>query len=473
MTTTRSPEPRPDRSPGPTVNEILRADRAPPIPAYLEESSVPMGDADIPVSRYISREWHEREKATVWKKTWQVACRVEEVAAPGDYIVYDVGDDSVLVVRTESGAIKAYVNACLHRGTALCDGQGHKKELRCPFHGMTWTLEGQLRSIPGRWDFPHVDNAKFSLPEVRAGFWGGFVFVNLDPGCVPLEDYLEVLPKQLDGRVFENRYKAAHVSQVVPCNWKVALEAFIEGYHVAETHYEKDEQGRVSPEGIAAISADTNIQYDTWPESRHINRLIMLDAVPSYSVAHRIAGGEQQIVDIMLRRVPAEVRPKLAPGERARPAIAAFNRKALSAMYRADLSSISDCDALDQIQYNIFPNFTLWTTPFAPLCYRFRPYGDSPDQALFEIWFLLPKPDEGPAPPAAKERRLAPGEPWANCAELGIYGPIVDQDMVNLPRIHKGLKAARKPGLTLAHYQESRIRHFHRTLGEYVEGAAR
>jgi len=455
------------RSPGETVQDILRRDRRTPAASLLETSYQFLGDEDLSIDRYTSPEWHRREVEKVWRKTWQIACRTEEIPNPGDYLVYDIADDSIIVTRTSAGALKAYVNACLHRGNALCLGRGNAKAFRCPFHGFTWTLEGALRSIPGQWDFPHIDRDRFTLPEVKVETWGGFVFINMNPDAEPLASYLEILPGQLDGAELERRYLAAHVSQVVPCNWKVVQEAFIEGFHVAETHYAKDETGRVDPDGIAAFSHDTAIQYDIWPGVRHINRLVLVDGVPSQHVASRITS-EQQIVDAMLRRLPPEMRPRLAPGERARPALAEFNRKALGQMHRVDLSKASDSEVLDQVQYNIFPNFTIWSTVFAPLCYRFRPYQNDPDQAIFEVWFLHPRPEHGATAIVAKERRLEPGVSWATAPELGVYGPIIDQDMPNLARLQKGLHAMRKPGVTLGNYQEIRIRHFHRTLEEYL-----
>ena len=456
------------KSPGEAVREVLAKDKNPPRAHYLEPSYVFFGDKDISVDRYFSPEWHRLEVERVWKKTWQVACREEDIPNPGDYIVYDVVDDSVFAVRQKDGTIKAYINACLHRGNELCIGQGNAKAFRCPFHGFTWSLEGKLRYIPGEWDFPHVERGDFALPEVKVGSWGGFVFINLDPDAGPLRDYLELLPDHLDGDELARRYKAAHVSQVMPANWKLVQEAFIEGYHVAETHYDKDEDGHVNPVGNAAFTHDTAIQYDVWPGVKHVDRLVLVAGVPSQHVAHRIES-EQAVLDLMLHRVPKKDRPTLEAGERARDRAAACNRAALAQRHRADLSKASDSDVIDQVQYNIFPNFTVWPGVGAPLCYRFRPYGNDPNKSIFEVWFLYPKPSDGPAPEAAKEHRLDEGTPWASRPELGLYGPIIDQDTPNLIRLQRGVKATRKAGITLGRYQEVRIRHFHTTLEEYLK----
>jgi len=260
------------KSPGESVQSVFARDVRPPPSSYRETSYQFLGDQDIPIERYISPEWHALEVKRVWRKTWQVACRIEEIPNAGDYFVYDIVDDSVLIVRTSTGDIKAYINACLHRGNMLCLEHGNAKQLRCPFHGFTWSLEGVLRYITGQWDFPHIDREKFHLPEVKVGTWGGFVFVNLDPAAPPLRDYLEILPDHLEGKGFESRYKAIHVSQVVPCNWKVVQEAFIEGYY----------------DGYDAARPDTNVmraeEKDSYDDAYRLGQKDYRDGrEPSYT----------------------------------------------------------------------------------------------------------------------------------------------------------------------------------------------
>ena len=161
------------RRPRPSVQEVFATDRN-PAPAVLRQESPAhwQGSADVSAERYFSPEWHAREVEKIWRRTWQFACRVEELPNVGDQIVYDIVDDSILVVRTADDTIKAYVNSCLHRGTMLRTDAGNARQIRCPFHGWTWTLDGKLSVLPGQWDFPHVDKAKFCLPEVRVGQWG-------------------------------------------------------------------------------------------------------------------------------------------------------------------------------------------------------------------------------------------------------------------------------------------------------------
>ena len=121
---------------------------------------------------------------------------------------------------------------------------------------------------PCDWDFPHTKDKDFSLPEVKLGRWGGFVFINMDDDCEPLEDYLGVLPAQFESWPLEDRFMSANVRRYLPCNWKVAQEAFIESYHVVETH------SQATP-----MTGDANTQYDVWGDN--VSRLYTLNASPA------------------------------------------------------------------------------------------------------------------------------------------------------------------------------------------------
>ena len=163
-------EPRVARSPGITYQELLDADTH-PVPGVLRlESTRDRGSSDIPIERYTSHDWHRAEVERLWMRVWQFACREEHIPEPGDYVVYDIANLSFVVIRTESGEIKAYPNACLHRGRKLKDHDGHCSEMRCPFHGFAWDLDGGLAGLPAEWDFPHVQERRdddFHLPQCR------------------------------------------------------------------------------------------------------------------------------------------------------------------------------------------------------------------------------------------------------------------------------------------------------------------
>jgi phenylpropionate dioxygenase-like ring-hydroxylating dioxygenase large terminal subunit len=443
--------------PGPSVQEVLAADVvAAPAVMMSESPAAGLSDADLGVERYFSKAWHDLEVEKVWRKTWQLACRIEEIPNVGDHIVYEIVHDSLIVVRSAPDEIRAYVNSCLHRGTLLRTDGGSVKQFRCPFHGWTWNLDGKLINLPGRWDFPHVDPGKACLPEAKVGVWGGFVFVNFDPDCEPLASYLEILPEHFEAFRLEDRYKAAHVAKIMPCNWKLAMEAFIESYHVPMAHPQ-----------VLGYYGDENTQYDVWPGVRHVNRMLAVQGLPSPS----LSGLDHNVTINHIRRdvpfyggAPIEAEN----GTDARAKLAQRAREKIGRATGRDMSALSDSESLDLIEYLLFPNMVPWGGQALPITYRFRPYGDDPERSVMEIMLLFSKGADGAHPEPAAITWLGLDEPWSNAPELGSAAMVADQDTENLKRIQRGLRASKKPGVTLARYQESRIRHYHETLDAYM-----
>ena len=444
------------RCPGPSMQDILKADQE-TAPAVLEEESFQdLNDEPVAVEPYTSREFHDREVEKMWRRVWQMACRVEQIPNVGDHIVYEIADDSLIVTRTSGTEIKAYFNACLHRGTRLRDEDGHVQAFRCPFHGFTWGLDGTLKGVPCRWDFPNLKDEDFRLPEAHVATWGGFVFINMNPQCEPLEEYLGEMVRHFEPWPLEQRYLTAHVSKVVHANWKVAQEAFMEAYHVLDTHPE-----------IEACIGDWNAQYDVYNGGH--SRLYNAMYVPSPRITQ--SGKpvpEQEIADLSAQVLGINGTVDVPEGMTARQVVAQQYRLILEKKTGADLSGYTTSEMLDLIQYFVFPNFFPWAGLGALLIYRFRPNGNDPDSCLMEIMLLMPRPENGECPPPAKHRHLGPDESWADATELGDIGPIFDQDTANMPRVQAGLKTTRKPSVTLSQYQEVRIRHMHHRLDQYL-----
>lgn len=442
------------------MQELLATDTREVPKPLLEESPAYLGSADIDKDRYLSGEFHRREVEKLWKRVWQLACREEDIPEPGDFVVYDIADMSLIVVRSPAGQIKAYHNACLHRGRRLCDDSGHANQLRCPFHGFTWSLDGELASVPCRWDFPHIDDEAFRLPEALTATWAGFVFINPDPDAVPLATFLGELDRHLAPFRLQDRFKAVHVAKVLDCNWKVALEAFIESYHVIATHPQ-----------LLEYLGDCNTQYDIYQRSDGLpgfNRMITAQATSSPHLGEQLE--PQEVLDAMLRDFyPDGIGSFEVPaGQDARPVVAEAMRARLAADTGADLSNVSDSEILDAIEYFVFPNMAPWAGAGAPLTYRFRPYGNDPDRCIFDVMLLVTLPAGVPKPKAAPAHWLGPDEDFGAAPELGGLCAVLNQDLTNLAWVQRGLKSMTKPGVTLANYQESRIRQFHSDLDAYL-----
>jgi phenylpropionate dioxygenase-like ring-hydroxylating dioxygenase large terminal subunit len=445
---------RPGRCPGLSTAEILAADTNPAPPFMSESSAETDAGAHFGIEAYTDHTFHRREVETVWRRCWQVACREEDVPIPGDYVVYDIVDDSAIVVPGRDGVLRAFVNSCPHRGTRLLDDAGNAPRIRCGFHGMVWNNDGALKNLTCAWDFNDADTGDFTLTPLKVATWGGFVFVNFDPDSPTLEEYLEGLPEHFARWPMERRFTAAHVVKHLDCNWKITIEAFVETFHVVGLH----------PQSLPFFG-DVNSQYDVWEGKRHISRMINPSGVPSPHLGGK-ATPERTVAAAAEFGLCED--GDLAEGETPRGRISARLRRFYTESLGADLSGLSDSEVIDVIQYSLFPNLIVFGGYGSPLAYRSRPDGDDPNRSIFEVWLLLPLAEGADRPAPAPTRVLGPGEHFADVQELSYYGPIIDQDADMMPQVQKGLRASRKGRVTLGRYQESRIRHMRRTLAEYM-----
>ena len=427
-----------------------------PVPDFLTtELSPNLGSAKIPPERYTSQEFHRQEVEKIWKRTWQVACREEEIPKVGDHFIYEVAGLSFIVVRVTEQQFKAYWNVCLHRGRTLVDKSGSEaKHFRCCYHAWTWNIDGTLAYYPGAWDFPDVEPEKFNLREVQVGTWGGFVFINPDLQAPALAEHLGSMPQHFERWPLDKRFTLWHVQKTINANWKVAMEAFLEAYHLMQTH----------PQALSSV-AEHGTQYDLYDEGEaHFSRSITPTGVPSKHSRDGSALGAIADVWALLNALRADEANSLPPEISDRASIAQWRRETLKGMTGADYSVLSDAEMLDSIQYYMFPNFCPWYGEGLPLTYLFRPDSHTPDTCYFDIWMLVRQPDDAPAPPAPQMLVLGADEHFE--PHIGAMGKIFDQDDENMPFVHQGMKnwPGDPEGVTLARYQESRIRHYHQVL---------
>jgi phenylpropionate dioxygenase-like ring-hydroxylating dioxygenase large terminal subunit len=439
------------RSKGISYQQLLDTDTR-PVPEVLRlQSRIDFDSEDIPVDRYTTQAFHQLEVEKLWKRVWQMACREEDIPAVGDSHPYDIAGLSFLVVRVAPGTIKAYYNACLHRGRKLREFPGRVRELRCPFHGFAWQLDGTLKQVPCAWDFPQIDPAEWHLPEVNVATWGGFVFINPDPDAPPFDDFVGTLGDHFARWPLEERYKEAHVGKIIRCNWKVCQEAFMEAFHVVATH----------PQLLPGIG-DANSQYDVFG---NFTRAITPNGTPSPHLSW--APTEQEMLDAMVdRRLDEEQMIVVPEGRTAREVAAAGSRDVLRPIIGDGADDLCDAELMDSMYYTLFPNFHPWGS-YNRIVYRFRPNGEDHNSSIMECMYLSPF-RSGERPPAAPIHWLSADDDWTEAPELGFLARVFNQDSFNLPHVQGGLHATKKPGVTFAHYQETKIRHFHRLLDHHL-----
>jgi nitrite reductase/ring-hydroxylating ferredoxin subunit len=508
------------RSAGSTYAEIIATDSHPVRDILRADSPLEPGPTLVPVERYTSRAFHDLEVEKVWKRVWQMACHEDDIPDVGDYHVYEIAHLSFLIVRNGPDSFKAFHNACLHRGKLLREESGKwARDLRCSFHGWSWNLDGSLKEIPCKWDFqyPQADAKCLNLPEAKLGRWGGFIFINPDLDAEPLEDYLGTLSDHFTLLPYERRYKSAHVAKVLRCNWKVAQEAFSEAYHVVATH----------PQILGGIG-DANTKYDVFG---NFSRAISPQAVPSphlqnmpelgapdgaslyrklrhplsgaiyercddgyvhvthkdgrkgrfTSTGHRIDGDIGQVDPNMCdwiggMQLPGADRAALPPWLAGDTSDFAAMRKLMGDMGREGLrpilgdavEQISDAELCDSIYLTVFPNFHPWGS-FNQIVYRFRPYGDDPDMCIHECMYFSAAPAGEKRPAAAPIHWLGPDDDWVEAPELGMLAKVFNQDVYNMPYVQRGLKTMKQPYVMFGDYGETKPRHFHKLLQQWID----
>ena len=420
-------------------------------PTPMERAPLPaLGSEPIPKERYTSRAFAEREWERMWTRVWLLAGRASDLREPGDYFTFEIGPESILVVRQRDGGIAARYNVCMHRGNRLrAPGRGHAERFACSFHGWQYGLGGELLCALDPESFPQgLPEQRLRLQPVRCETWGGFVFVNLDPAAEPLRAFLGVVPEHLEPYHFDEWAILNDVSLEVPCNWKTSVDAFNEAYHISATH-----------PWTLEFSDDVGTRYDCY--ERH-TRMIFPEAQPS--PRHPGHGTVTPLLaDLFLRRFGIDP-AGIASVAQARAAIADAVRKQGPAL-GCDFSELSEEQLTDDFHYTLFPNVTLNIHAQFTWVFTHRPHPDDPSRMYFDFLNLVRAPAHRIPRPEREQLRVADGASLAHIPG----GNVIDEDMFNLPRIQAGMRSRAFSGLHLG-TQEVRIRHFHDVLMRYVGG---
>jgi phenylpropionate dioxygenase-like ring-hydroxylating dioxygenase large terminal subunit len=422
-------------------------------PTPMDRSPVPdLGTERIPKERYTSNEYKNLEDARLWPKVWHLAGFVSDLAEPGSFLTYEVGQESVVVIRQEGGDIAAFHNVCMHRGNRLVEpGRGRASSFTCLFHAWRYGIDGRLREAVDADTFDQgcpVD--ELSLTSVRCEQWGGFVWINLDPDAISLGDYLENIPEHLDPYHFEQMKILNEFTIEVPCNWKTSMDAFHESYHIFGTH----------PDTLD-VNDDVNCVYDCF--GRHSRMILQLAVASPRHPEHGQVN--DTIRDHFL--ATAGIDPSTFTGGAldVRPAIAKAVREIQGPAMGADFSELNDAQLVDDFHYSIFPNITFNIFGRSAWLFRHRAHPSDPDRMYFDFFNLVRLPNADiPRPDcefhvASDDLLLEP---------VGGGGELLAQDTYNLPRIQQGMHSTGFEGLHLGK-QEIRIRHFHHNLDRYLD----
>jgi phenylpropionate dioxygenase-like ring-hydroxylating dioxygenase large terminal subunit len=420
-------------------------------------------DGFLPKERYTTAEFADVELERLWPRVWQIAGREEELPGPGDFIEYTIGDDAVAIVRTATGGLAAFHNACLHRGTRLADGCGHfAGSIRCPYHGWRYDLDGRLVEVPDREEFGALPDG-LRLPAVRVDTWGGFVFVNMDRGAEPLLEFLDPLPTLLAPYRLDQMRFRSYRTTTIAANWKATVDAFNESYHVQGLH-----------EQILPWTDDVSIEYEQFERHAHYGRLpgarrelrpsprLGIDA-SVYDEGEILAGLVAGLGGAFLAEERDAVEELRAMGPPSGSTLLqAYQQRRMQLLTDRgfDLSGLTPDLMTSADDFLWFPNVVGPIYPGSAILFRVRPNGRDPHTCIKDTWVLeWPRPDEAWVMPP---RRVV--ENWRDRN----WGEITEQDYANLENVQRGMRSRGWEGARLNPRQEGNVLHMHRVIDRYL-----
>lgn len=405
----------------------------------------------VPKERYFDPRFYELEVELLWPRVWQMACRLEEIPEPGDFVEYEILDQSIIVVRTDDMDVVAMQNACRHRGVKIVEGRGTcTSGFTCPFHGWCYGPDGTNTHVPQKKTFSehNLEPDDINLKPVRCEVWGACAWINLDDDAPPLRQCIEPAATILDAWKVESLRTERWYACRLPVNWKLAQEAFVEQYHVVETHPQLVIPGmRYSTRGgafDARAFVDAEIKY----------LRTMSDGMDGMVHANdvRVAEGLRDI------ELPADPEQAMSTWYRTlNESVVNWHRAA-----GADIPDLNDLDAqgINEPMGYGFPHYFVLPMYSSASSYRFRPLG--PEETLMEIWSLARFPELG------EPGKPTPPEVWES--DDPRWPPIPAQDFSNLPRQQRGLHAKGFEYMRLSERAEGHIANFHRTIDGFLAG---
>ena len=196
----------------------------------------------LPVEAYTSQDWFDREMETIFSQTWQMAGFVEDLTDPGDYITVQAGLNNILVLLDSNKNLRAFHNMCRHRGTQLLRAAGKRKLfLTCPYHDWTYDLNGDLKGVPERKSqFSNLDLKTLCLHKASVATWRGMIFVHPNPHVPDLNQWFRPIEPYLGPHQPQElvEYLEGRARHTINANWKIIVENYIDGYHLAHLHSE-------------------------------------------------------------------------------------------------------------------------------------------------------------------------------------------------------------------------------------------
>lgn len=441
------------------------------------------GETFVPKGRYIDPEFLQLEFDRLFTQVWQPACREEEIPEPGNYYEYTIGRQSIMVVRQKDASVKAFYNACTHRGMKVVRGTGCAAdgELRCEFHGWRYAFDGRSSFVPSRDEFLNRPREQWSLRPVAVGTWGGWVFVSMAEDPPDLLEWLDPLPTALAPFRLQDMRFRWRKRTFLPANYKTVIDAFIEGYHTPGTHPQtlRATQGPRPSTEPAPPQEFVYAPYTPTIPYRNHSRFIYTarpdsgdkdSARKEQAARPEVFANSMQYNYLEVRSLATErdyrVAQQLATMEPSDiPPFVLYHQMC----EELALAEGVDYPKMTMEQYfagngdwHVFPTLVILVEKSCILGYRMLPDAEDPNRCVFEMFSL-----EHFAPGEVPETSWLEFERWQ---DHDGWGELPTQDLKNIGAIHAGMHSNGFDGLWLNTAQEMSIRNEHTIADRFIFG---
>jgi phenylpropionate dioxygenase-like ring-hydroxylating dioxygenase large terminal subunit len=400
----------------------------------------------------------------MWTRTWLIAGVEPDIPEAGDYLLFKIRHEEIIVVRQEDLGVKAFYNVCPHRGNRLVfNERGTVAQFTCAFHSWQFGLSGCLNKVTDENTFkPEVIKHRPGMSTVRCETKAGLIFINMDEDAPPLAERLGLPEGYLEQYHMEKMHVVRHVVAEWRSNWKNGVDAFYETYHLHAIHPQT--QG---------VMADIGTQYDLYPHGAQ--RMI----VPIGCVSPRVEDQEtvNEGLNYMMTSEGMDASKFTGTANEVRFAIAKHKRERAKKL-DFDYDHFSETQLMDSWATGIFPNVQIGMHPEGCFLMRFLPHPTDPNRFYYNTMILF-RPAEDPKYRAPDWMGIPEGTDlsgenradtnYVPAGEPANLGDVIDQDVQLLEDVQAGTNSRGFKG-ALWGEQEQRIRHYHRELDRYIDG---
>jgi phenylpropionate dioxygenase-like ring-hydroxylating dioxygenase large terminal subunit len=431
------------------------------------EAKQPFVDNGLDVhhpERYYDPAFMQKEWDRMWSRTWLIAAIETDIPEAGDYSIFRVLRESIVIVRQDNDSVRAFYNVCQHRGNQIVlNDRGSVMKFTCSFHSWQYGLDGDCTHITDKDTInPSLLCNNPKMTEVRCETHAGLVFINMDDAAAPLIDQLGLPEGYLEAYELDKMNCVRHTVSEWAANWKTGVDAFYETYHLHAVHPETQD-----------VMDDMGVQVDLYPNG--CSRMI----VPIGVKTKRQSDQDSMNPSLEYMMSEASMEPDEYPqnAKQVRASIQQAKRRR-SETYDLGYERFTDGQLTDSWATGVFPNVQIGLHPEGAFLMRFMPHPTDPERFYYDTMTLIrPVPDPNYRTPGwmglpegtDTSGDIRPDTEYTAVGEPPNLGQVLDQDSDLLPVVQRGIRSRGFKGAIWGE-QEQRLRHFHKELDRYLDG---